>query len=316
MVEALKTNMGNTENIENTGNSGLVLALSNQMADAVEKISQSLVRVNGRQRQSATGIVLAPDLILTADHVLEREEDLSVETPDKCTLSAQFVGRDISTDVAVLRVANLNLPPATTARDTARVGQFVLAVGRPTSDGPMASLGIVSAVGGPLNLGRGLTLEQYIRTDAIPYPGFSGGPLVNTEGAVLGLMTTGLVGGLALIVPTNLAWRVGETLAQHGYIKRGYLGISSQPVEIPTAQKAGRAQEVGLLIVKVEENSPAQNSGLLIGDILLTIDGKAVNNAENLRLVLTSNMVGKPVAAEIIRGGNLQTLQVTVGERR
>ena len=296
-------------------NTALVSALSNQLADGVERISASLVLVNGRQRQPASGIVFGTDLVLTADHVLEREEDLTVITHDKRTLPAQFVGRDLSSDLAVLRVNGLNMPAATLAEQPARVGQFVLSVGRPSADGPMASVGIVSAVGGPLNLGRGLTLERYIRTDAIPYPGFSGGPLIDANGAVLGILTTGLVGGLSLIVPTTVAWRIGEALAQHGYIKRGFLGISSQPVSIPAAQRGGRNQENGLLVVRVEDNSPAQKSGLLVGDILLTFAGNTLTNAETLQGLLTGELVGKAAAVEILRGGTIQTLQVTIGQR-
>ncbi len=292
-----------------------VSAFSNQLADGVEHISRSLVLVNGRQRQPGSGIVFGQDLILTADHVLEREEDITIVTHDKRTLPAQFVGRDLSSDLAVLRVAGLNLPVATLADQPARVGQFVLSVGRPSEDGPMASVGIVSAVGGPLNLGRGLTLERYIRTDAIPYPGFSGGPLVDASGAVLGILTTGLVGGLSLIVPMSVAWRIGEALAQHGYIKRGFLGISSQPVAIPVAQRGGRNQESGLLIMRVEDGSPAQKSGLLVGDILLTFAGKPLTNAEHLQALLSGDLVGKQTQAELLRGGNVQTLNVTVGQR-
>lgn len=296
-------------------NTSTVSAFSNQLADGVEHISQSLVLVNGRQRQPGSGIVFAQDLVLTADHVLEREEDITILTYDKRTLAAQFVGRDLSSDLAVLRVAGLNLPDATLANQPARVGQFVLSVGRPSEDGPMASVGIVSAVGGPLNLGRGLTLERYIRTDAIPYPGFSGGPLVDASGAVLGILTTGLVGGLSLIVPTSVAWRIGEALAQHGYIKRGFLGISSQPVVIPAAQRGGRSQENGLLIMRVEDGSPAQKSGLLVGDILLTFAGKALTTAEHLQALLSGDLVGKQAQAELLRGGNVQTVNVTVGQR-
>src|SRR5437899_9502375 len=163
--------------------------LSNQMADAVERISPALVLVNGRQGRPASGIVYAQDLVLTADHVLEREEDLTIETHDQRTLPAQLAGRDLGTDLAVLRVANLGLNPAVTSTEQARVGQLVLAVGRSPNEGPMASVGIVSAVGGPLRMPQGATLERYIRTDAIPYPGFPGGRLIDTEGAVLGITT-------------------------------------------------------------------------------------------------------------------------------
>lgn len=290
--------------------------LSNQMADAVEKVSTSLVLVNGRQRQPASGVVYAPDLILTADHVLEREEDLTIQTHDARTLVAQFVGRDTSTDLAVLRVTDLGLSAAAAATEPARVGQLALAVGRSSGEGPMASAGIVSAIGGPLRTGRGTTLERYIRTDATPYPGFSGGPLIDVQGGALGITTTGLVNGIALAVPASIAWVIAETLAQQGYIKRGYLGISSQLVNLPAAQRGGRTQEHGLLIVKVDDDSPAQKGGLMLGDILVGLDGNVVNDSEDLQTVLTNNRVGKTVPVEVIRGNTLHTLQVTVGQRK
>lgn len=306
-----------THTMEQTNNDTHVLRLlSNQMADAVERVSTALVLVNGRQRQPASGVVYAADLVLTADHVLEREEDLTIQTHDGNTLPVQFVGRDPSTDLAVLRATNLNIAAAATATDAARVGQLVLAVGRNASEGPMASAGIVSAVGGPLRTGRGATLERYIRTDATPYPGFSGGPLIDAQGAVLGITTTGLVNGIALAVPASIAWSIADTLAQQGYIKRGYLGISSQLVRLPPAQRSGRSQEHGLLIVKVDEDSPAQKGGVMLGDILVGLDGKAINDTEDLQVVLARNSVGKAIPLEVIRGNTLQTLQITVGQRK
>jgi len=298
-----------------TDTTQLLRALSNQMADAVERISQALVLVNGRQRQPASGIVYAPDLVLTADHVLEREEDLTVQSHDGRTLPAQFVGRDLATDLAVLRVANLGDTVAIAAEEQARVGQLTLAVGRTPGDGPMASVGIVSTVGGPLRTGRGVALERYIRTDAIPYPGFSGGPLIDAQGAVVGVLTTGLINGVALAIPISIAKNIAETLTKQGYIKRGYLGISSQLVHLPVAQRAGRSQEAGLLIIKVDENSPAQRDGVMVGDILVALDGHTISDAEDLQLLLAGDRVGKAIPVDVIRGNSLQTLQVTIGQR-
>jgi S1-C subfamily serine protease len=300
---------------QTTTDKNLLSTISNQMADAVERISPALVLVNGRQGRPASGIVYTQNLVLTADHVLEREENLTIETHDQRTLPAQFAGRDLATDLAVLRVADLGLNPAVASTETARVGQLVLAVGRSANEGPMASVGIVSAVGGPLRMARGATLERYIRTDAIPYPGFSGGPLIDTQGAVLGITTTGLVNSATLAIPAATAWGIAETLAQQGFIKRGYLGISSQLVQLPEAQRAGRTEEYGLLIVQVDEDSPAQKGGLMLGDILITLDKQPLKDAEDLRSLLTGDRVGKTIPLEVIRGGKHQTLQVTVGQR-
>jgi S1-C subfamily serine protease len=298
-----------------TVDTDVLSALSNQMADAVERVRPALLLVNGRQRQAASGIVFAPEHVLTADHVIEREEDLTIATDDGRSLPAQLAGRDPVSDLALLKVAGLGIEPAQPANAPTRVGQIVLAVGRPSSSGPMASLGIISAVGGPLRTSRGALLDQFIQIDATPYPGFSGGPLIDPTGAVIGILTTGLINGVPLVVPAATAWHTAETLAQQGHIKRGYLGISSQPVELPATQRAASQQESGLLIVRVEPDSPAARAGLLLGDVLLSIDGKPVADTDDLQAHLAGDRVGATVAVEVLRGGAPQTLSLTIGQR-
>lgn len=293
----------------------LLGAVSNQMADAVARAGAALVQVRGRPRQPASGIVFAAELVLTADHVVEREDDLSIEASDGQVLAAQLIGRDPASDLALLRVPGLNIEPASFATGAARVGQMVLAVGRPLSGGPMASLGIVSAVGGPLRSRGGAMIEQVIQTDATPYPGFSGGPLVDSQGAVLGLLTTGLAAGVALAIPAPLARRIAETLASHGYVKRGFLGISSQPVQLPEAQRAGLSQDRGLLVVRVEPRSPAAAGGLMLGDVLVSFAGQPLGDTDELQALLAGDRVGTSVPVQVIRGGSLVSLNVTVGQR-
>ncbi|HEV8308229.1 MAG TPA: S1C family serine protease [Methylomirabilota bacterium] len=288
--------------------------LSNQFADAVEQIGRAVVQVDGRPRRPSSGVVYAPHLVIVAEHAVERDDDLHVEAADGPPLPAQLLGRDPPSDLAVLRVPGLGLEPAALAATPARVGQFLLAVGRPGHRGLMASIGVVSAVSGPLRT-RGGMLEQYIRTDATPYPGFSGGALVDARGAVLGVLTTGLVGGVALAVPAALAWRLADTLARQGYVTRGWLGIGSQPVRIPPAQRAGREHAAGLLIVEVAPESPAEHAGLLLGDILVALDGRPVADAEDLQALLVGDRVGRPVPVEVLRGGVLTRLEAIVGQR-
>jgi S1-C subfamily serine protease len=291
--------------------------LSEVMADAVERAAQSIVLVNARQRFPASGIVLAPDLILTAEHVVERDEDLSIITADDQELAAQLAGRDAATDIAVLKIASTSLQPASEAERPARVGQMVLAVGRPTRSGPMASLGIVGAVLGPWRSPRGGMLERVIRTDAIPYPGFSGGPLVGIDGSVVGMMTTGLANGPATGIPFATAKEIAQALAQHGQLKRGYLGISSQPVKLPDgAPTVNDIQpKVGLLLVHVEPGSPAAQAGMLLGDVLIALDQQVIEDMDDLQALLSGNRVGQTVPAHVIRGGELRELQVTIGTR-
>ncbi len=292
----------------------LLGAISNQMADAVARVGAALVQVRGRPRGPATGIVVADDTVLTADHVLERDDDLSVVAPDGRAVAAQLAGRDHASDLALLRAPGLGVAPAAFAETPARVGQIVLAVGRP-GDSPMASFGIVSAAGGPLRGRRGAVLEQFVQTDAIPYPGFSGGALVDAHGAVVAVLTTGLAGGVALGVPAALAARIAETLGSAGFVKRGYLGISSQPVELPAGQRGGLSQERGLLVVRVEPDSPAARGGLLLGDVLTAFDGQALTDTDELQALLAGERVGAAVPVQVLRGGAVTTLSVTVGQR-
>lgn len=290
-----------------------VQAFSNGLADAVEKSAVSIVTVNGRRRQTASGIVWQADLVVTAEHVLQRDDNLSIVTADGTEHAAELVGRDAGNDVAVLRIPNAHLTPATFASTEPRVGQIVLAVGRPTS--VQASLGIINAVGGPVQTRRG-TVEQYLRTDATPYPGFSGGALINASGDVVGLFTSGLAGGEPVAIPAAALAKAAENLKTHGRVRRGFLGIATQSIAIPAHQKAGRSQEHGLLIINVEPNSPAQTSGLLVGDILVGMDGHELADPSDLQAILHSNRVGQSVQTDVIRGGQLQSLNVTIGERK
>ena len=289
---------------------------SEGLAAAVEKAGASTVTVDARKRYPASGIVYADDLVLTADHVVTREDNIKIFLPDGRSLAATIAGRDPGSDLAVLRLAEKALSAAKTS-DQVKVGQLVLALGRPNSEGMQASWGIVTAISGPTRTFRGGMLDEYIRTETTPYPGFSGGPLVNAEGEVLGLNTSGLTRGSSLTIPVNVAWRVAEALATHGSVKRGYLGVRTQPVEISEAarQALKREQEHGLLVLWLEEDGPAAKSGLLIGDILVAISGQPVGDPDDLFAALNSETVGKAVAVEVLRGGRPETVSVTVGER-
>lgn len=291
---------------------------SHALSAAVEKGGAGTVLVDARRRYPASGIAYAADLVLTADHVVTREENLNVLAADSKTYSAAIAGRDPGSDLALLRLSDKVLTPAQIANAAPKVGQLVLALGRPSGAGVQASWGIITAIGGPARTGRGGLLDEYIQTETTSYPGFSGGPLVNTEGEVLGLNTSGLARGAALTIPVKVAWRIAEALAKHGTVKRGYLGVRTQPVDIPeSARKAlKREQDYGLLVLWLEENGPAERGGLLVGDILVAVSGQAVGDPDDLFAALNSDTVGKPIAIEVLRGGKPEALTVTVGERK
>lgn len=277
--------------------------LSDSLAAAVEAASAFTLLVDARKRYSASGIAYAPDLVLTADHVVTREDDLRVGLPDGKTLPATVAGRDPGSDLAVLRLAEKALTSAKAA-PSAKVGQLVLALGRPSSAGMQASFGIIIAINGPARTWRGGLLDQFYQTETVPYPGFSGGPLVDASGALLGLNTSGLTRGEALTIPASTAWSIAKALAEHGTVKRGYLGVRTQPVE------------GGLLILWLEDGGPAKTGGLLVGDILTGVSGASLKDADDLFASLQGDVVGKPVSVDILRGGQPQTLKVTPGERK
>jgi S1-C subfamily serine protease len=277
--------------------------LSDSLAAAVEAASSYTLLVDARKRYPASGIALASDLVLTADHVVTREDDLRVGLPDGKTLPATLAGRDPGSDLAVLRLAEKILTPAKPAA-SAKVGQLVLALGRPSAAGMQASFGIIIAINGPARTWRGGLLDQFYQTETVPYPGFSGGPLVDASGALLGLNTSGLTRGEALTIPTSLAWNIGQALAENGAVKRGYLGVRTQPVEN------------GLLVLWLEKGGPAESGGVLVGDILTSVNGQPLGDADDLFSALHGDVVGKPVSVEVLRGGQPQNLQVTPGERK
>ena len=290
---------------------------SNGLTSAVEKGGASTILVDARKRYPASGIAYSEDLILTADHVVTREENIKVLLPEGRTLEATIAGRDPGSDLALLRLSEKALTPAKTSGNV-KIGQLVLALGRPNSEGMQASWGIVTSINGPTRTFRGGLLDEYIRTETTPYPGFSGGPLVNTEGEVLGINTSGLTHGSSLTIPVKVAWQLADALAKHGTVKRGYLGVRTQPAEIPDAARKAlkREQNHGLLVLWLEEGGPAQTSGLLVGDILVAVGGQPVNDPDDLFSALGSDAVGKAIAVEILRGGRPETIQVTGGERK
>ncbi len=294
------------------------VALSNAMAEAVTRCGVSTVLVNARQRMPASGVAYASDLILTADHVVEQEDSITVVLADGSELSAKLVGRDPTSDLAVLRLERPVLTAAQPAPDEAQVGQMVLALGRPSPQGIEASLGVVSAVGGPVRTRRGGLLERYLRTDTIPYPGFSGGPLIDARGNIVGINTSGIAPGTALTIPASLAWQVAASLAEHGRLRRGYLGVRSQPVELSAQVQTalGREQAVGLLMAGIEKDSPAAAGGLMVGDILVGLNGQVITDPDELVSRLTGSLVGSPASVEILRGGQRMQLTIVVGERQ
>ncbi len=290
--------------------------LSDALAATVAAASSGVVQVGGRRRLPASGIVWSADgVIITAHHVVEHDDNISVGLPDGQAATATLVGRDPTTDLAVLRAQARGLTPPTWAEpDSLRVGHLVLALGRPGQT-VRATLGIVSALGNSWHTPAGGRLDRYLQTDVVMYPGFSGGPLVDVMGRVLGLNTSALLRGLSMTVPTPSLRRVVETLLAHGRIRRSYLGVGTQPVRLPPAMVSQLGQETGLLLASVEPNSPAERGGLLLGDTIIALDRQPIRYVDDLLAFLSGDRIGKAVLVRILRSGQVQEPTITIGER-
>lgn len=311
--------------------------MSNALATTVEQADRSIVRVDGRRRLPATGIVWSTDgVIVSAHHVIERDEDITVTLADGTEVPAMLVGRDPGTDVAVLRIeTNTALTAAEFADlDDLNVGNLVLALGK-AGENVQATLGVVSAIGEGQRISRGdsngehggrgrgrrrrggsrrgIVLDTYIQTDVVMYPGFSGGPLVDATGKVRG-MNTSIVQGTSVAIPTPLIQSVVEQLLAHGRMKRGYLGITTQPVALPDNIKQELEQETGLLVIGTEPDGPAA-SGLVLGDAIVAVNGEPVATIDELMTQLSGDRIGQTLPFQILRSGELHEVQVTVGER-
>ncbi len=291
-------------------------SLSDDLAAAVESAGKSIVRVEGRRRQSASGIVWSADgLIVTAHHVLERDEGVRIGLPNGEKVAAAVVGRDPTTDIAVLRAETSGLTPASWMEIGAvKVGHLVLALGRPDAD-VQATLGVISALDSEWRTHAGGRIDTYVQTDVVMYPGFSGGPLVSAGGVMIGMNSSALARGVSVTLPAATIGRVADTLAKHGRVKRGYLGVSAQPVRLPDNIASSVGQETGLMLAAVEPDSPAASGGLLLGDVIVAMGGEAVRHMDDLLAALGGDRVGTTVPVRVVRGGQVQELQVMIGER-
>ena len=256
--------------------------------------------------------------MVTAAHVLERDTDLSITAPDGGQQSARLVGRDPASDLAVLSVANAGLHPAERAQlEEPRPGNLALAVGRPGTPEPIASFGAISSVGGAWRTAQGGLLDAYIRADVALLPGLSGGALVDAGGELLGMLSAHLAGGDPVAIPANTLDGIVERILSGGSLRRAYLGVSSQPVELQELlrRSLGIEQTMGLMLLGLEPDAPAERAGLLLGDILLSIGGRAVEDGEALQMALGPAAIGTPTGVRIIRGGQVREVTVVPAPR-
>jgi S1-C subfamily serine protease len=295
----------------------LLSGLSHDLAATAELVGRSVVAVHARRRIPSSGVVWRPGVVVTASHTVTRDEDIGITLASGRTAAATLAGRDPATDIAVLRLEDAAVPAVERGtEDDLQVGRLVLALGRP---GPhlTASLGILSAVGGEWRTWQGGKIDRFVRLDLSIYDGFSGGPLVEVGGRVLGLNTSGLARAMALALPVGTVDRVADQLLASGRVARGYLGLAAQPVQLPEGlrRRLELPGRLGLVIVNLETDGPAERAGLLLGDILVALEDQELGDPSDLIARLGPDRIGHPAALRVIRGGELLTVPVTVGER-
>jgi S1-C subfamily serine protease len=288
-------------------------SLSNQLADAVEAAAQSVVQVQGR-RQPASGVVYAPDVVVTTTRAIGREDGLSVRTPDGRTIEAELAGWDPATHLVALRVPGLNVAAATIASTAPRVGHLAVAVGRSWSNAVTASSGIVSIIGGPLPTGRGRQIDEIIRTNAPMHRGFAGGAFADSEGHLLGISTAAEIRGLGVVIPAGIAWKTAADLIAHGRAKRGYLGVAGQGVKLGASQRGAGGLDSAVLVVQVVDGSPADRAGLVVGDLLTAIDEAPLGSPDQL-LEALARRGGQTATLRVLRGQSTVDLPVALGEK-
>jgi S1-C subfamily serine protease len=239
--------------------------------------------------------------------VIRRDEGVKVGLPDGEVVSGTVAGRDNNTDLAVLKIESGVAPLALSDNGSLRVGHLVLALGRP-HEAMQATMGVVSAMGE----GR---MSGAIKTDVVMYPGFSGGPLVDASGKVQGMNTSGFMRGASITVSTETINGLIDALLEHGHVRQGYLGVGAQPVRLPSELAGKLGQETGLLLAMVETNSPAEKAGLFMGDTIVSLDDEPTPHLDALLSLLSGERVGKNVTLKIVRGGQIQDVAVTIGEK-
>jgi S1-C subfamily serine protease len=294
-------------------------SFSQELAEIAEQVGAAVVAVHARARVPSSGIVWRKGVVVTADHTIRREEDIAVLTHGGHRVAATLAGRDAATDLAVLKIEDQGQAGVGALGDSAsiKLANLVLALGRTRFGNLVASAGIVGGLSGEWRNWRGGRIDQSIRLDLELYPGFSGGPLVSTEGKIVGLNTGGLDRGRAVAIPVSTVNRTLDELLEKGHIARPYLGLALQPVAIPVnlRGKFKSAPSGGLMALHVESGGPAEQAGIVLGDVIVELGGKPALDLRRIRHLLASGTVGEKVGTTVLRAGSAVEVAITLAER-
>ena len=295
-----------------------LIELSNALAQATDRAAASAVAIHTESRGSSSGVVWRPGVIVTSEHALRRDEEIHVTLPDGRVVPAALVGRDRSTDLAVLKFAEAGTAVAEFGEVAAlKPGSLALVVGRTRASGPVAALGVVSLVAPERSTWTGAPLAPYIRLDVSLQPTAVGGAVIDAHGRAIGIATPRFARFGAIAIPAPAVNAVADTLLQKGRIPHGYLGVGLQPVRLPDAlrQSLQHDEKTAAIVLEVEPESPAHKAGIVIGDIFVSLGGYPITRLEDVHSQLHGGAIGKPLALKFVRGGAVQEASLVVAER-
>jgi S1-C subfamily serine protease len=292
--------------------------LSKEISESVTHAGRSVVAIDGRSGHTSSGILWRPDVVLTAAHAIRQNSDIHIIPRPGNSVRARLAGRATGADIAVLRADQEISPSVAEFGDTSTlaIGLLVVAVARTRRGNIVASAGILSGLMGEWQYGR-TRIDQFIRPDLTLYPGFSGGALIGADGKILGMTTGGVARGKPLTIPASTLGRIAEELTQKGHLATPYIGLVMQPVPIPESlqQRSGLTATTGLLAMHVEASGPSDRAGVLLGDVLVQVEGQTFDDLSDLQDILRRSGINQDVKTTFIRGGQKVELTIKIGER-
>jgi S1-C subfamily serine protease len=298
--------------------SSALIELSNALAQATDHAAATAVAVHTESRGSSSGVIWRPGIIVTSEHALRRDEEIHVTLPDGRAVPATLVGRDPSTDLAVLKCPDATAAAAQPGDPSSlKPGSLALVVGRTRASGPVAALGVVSLVAPERRTWTGAPLAPYIRLDVSLQPTALGAAVTDSQGRSVGIVTPRFARFGVIVIPASTVNTVVDTLLKKGRIPRGYLGVGLQPVRLPDSlqQSLQRSEKTAAIVLEVEPESPAHKAGIVIGDILVSLGGRSITRLEDVHSQLDGGAIGQTLDLKFVRGGSVQDVRVVIGER-
>jgi S1-C subfamily serine protease len=297
-----------------TDQADLLTQFSNALATRAELAKNAVVAIRLAHERHITGLVWQPGIVVASEQSLPRKDDFELVAAGGSALTARIAGRDPSTNIAILRLAEQVAAPSIAAGE-AHAGAVVLAIGADGTGGASARLGLVNVAGAEWHSSRGGVIDRRIVLDVSLARREEGGPVFDAAGACLGMSTFG-PRGQVIAIPTATIERIVPLLLKDGGIARGWLGVALQAVAVPDALREAADQSSGLMVMSVVEDGPAAKAGIVAGDIILSVDGTSTHRLRRIARYFGADSIGRKADLRLIRSGTVITVQTTIAERR